>query len=186
MSNRERTDIIIAIHPEHVTNIVSGTKNHEFRRYLLPSTVQRLWIYETNPTSAIKYIAQVSQGKRPGELTNYRGLRNAEFNQGRLEHLVKYAYEIQALFVLERSWTLRELKDKEWLSGPPQKYCYTKTSMLLTLHSNTWTTLISAPASLSHRIEDAATTDVIPYVEDESGPRDTQQAQIKGAKRQCL
>lgn len=37
MATRDfKSDIIIAIHPEHVANIVLRVKNHEFRKYLLP------------------------------------------------------------------------------------------------------------------------------------------------------
>jgi predicted transcriptional regulator len=130
-----RTDIIIAIHPKHVSNIVSRVKDHEYRKYLIPSSVLRIWIYETSPASAIKYVAQISPGKRPGEITNSLGLRNAEFNEGKLEHIVKYAYEIQNLLATPSPWTLQDLKAKGWLNGPPQKYCYVKESMMAALHN---------------------------------------------------
>jgi hypothetical protein len=124
-----KTDIIISIHPKHVANIASRLKDHEFRNYLLPSSVQRMWIYETSPTQAIKYVARISPGKRPGETTNTRGLNNAAFNEGKLEDS-KFAYEILELHATPAPWTLQELKAKGLLNGPPQKYCYVKESMI--------------------------------------------------------
>jgi hypothetical protein len=124
-----KTDIIISIHPQHVANIVSGAKDHEYRNYLLPHQVKRLWIYTTSPISAIQYVAEISHGKRPGSLTNEKGLKNAEFNQGKLESEAKYAYEILKLEVLAECITLNQLKANGWLGGPPQKYCYVKKPM---------------------------------------------------------
>lgn len=134
-----KTDIIIAIHPKHVLNIVSRVKDHEYRNYLIPSSVRRIWIYETSPTSAIKYVAQISPGKRPGQVTNPLGLLNTEFNEGKLEHSSKYAYEILDLQAIPDPWTLQNLKDKGWLNGPPQKYCYVKESMIAAFRDMTMT-----------------------------------------------
>ncbi|KPM44969.1 hypothetical protein AK830_g1607 [Neonectria ditissima] len=124
-----KSDIIIAIHPRHIANIVSRTKNHEFRKYLLPTEVRRLWIYETSPASSVKYVATISAGKRPGEIRDPSGLRNDEFDEGRLEHLVKFAYEIHRLEALTTPISLGDLKQNGWLNGPPQKYCYVKQPM---------------------------------------------------------
>jgi len=122
-------DIIISIHPQHVANIVSRAKNHEFRNYLLPPSVKRLWIYETSPTSAVKYVATISHGKRPGEIRDPNGLRNDEFDRGDLEGRVKYGYEIRKLEELMSPYTLKDLKRNGWLNGAPQKYCFVKPSM---------------------------------------------------------
>ena len=128
-----KSDIIISIHPPHVANIVSGKKNHEFRKYLLPREVQRLWIYTTRPVSAIEYVAEISNGKQPGSITSEKGLKNKEFNQGKLAPLTKYAYEIRKLDKLAERITLKELKEKKWLNGPPQKYAYVKGPMAAAL-----------------------------------------------------
>ncbi|PGH19867.1 hypothetical protein AJ80_03784 [Polytolypa hystricis UAMH7299] len=124
-----KSDIIIAVHPEHVAKIILRVKNHEFRKYLLPPHIKRLWIYETSPASAIKYVATISPGKQPGEICDSSSLRNDEFDQGMLEHLAKYAYEIQKLEALPKIITLSDLKQNGWLNGPPQKYCYVKEAM---------------------------------------------------------
>lgn len=156
-----KSDIIIAIHPQHVANIVKRFKNHEFRKYLLPPQVQRLWIYETSPASAIKYVATISSGKRPGEIGDPSGLRNDEFDQGLLEHIVKYAYEIRKLEALPKCISLGNLKENDWLNGPPQKYCYVKATMKLALNTIPLTLIfdsaasgpLSGPASLSQSLD---------------------------------
>lgn len=125
-----KTDIIIAIRPQHVANIVRRVKNHEYRKYLIPHSVERFWIYETSPASAIKYVAIVSRGKQPGEVPEDGGLQNADFNQGKLAYMATYAYEIQRLEALEPAVTMQDLKARDWLGGPPQKYCYVRESMI--------------------------------------------------------
>ena len=57
-------------------------------------------------------------------------MRNDEFDEGRLEHLVKYACEIRKLEALAVPLSLGDLKERGWLNGPPQKYCYVKPEML--------------------------------------------------------
>lgn len=147
-SNRGRTDIIIAIQPQHVANIISRVKDHEFRKYLIPQSVRRFWIYETSPASAIKYVAEVSAGKRPGEITNVNGLRNLDFNEGKFE--AKFAYEIIRLVKLDACITLDDLKTREWLNGPPQKYCYVKQEMKDALRTVSTTTIFDKTLPLRH------------------------------------
>jgi hypothetical protein len=72
-------------------------------------SVKRLWIYETNPASSIRYVATISDGKRPGEIRDPSGLRNDEFDRGDLEGRVKYAYEIQKLEELPEPHPLEDL-----------------------------------------------------------------------------
>lgn len=46
-SARVLTDVLLAIKPIHLANIVSRQKNHEYRNYRLRDGVTRLWLYET-------------------------------------------------------------------------------------------------------------------------------------------
>jgi predicted transcriptional regulator len=134
-----RTDILISIYPKHVANIVTRQKNHEFRKYLIPSTVERIWIYETAPISAIQYCAVIDPGKQPGELAedDLDALDNRKFNDG--ETLSpggsgsRYAYKISGLYRLESSLTLEDLKRKGWAKGAPQKYNFASQEMVLEL-----------------------------------------------------
>ncbi|KAH8694883.1 hypothetical protein BGW36DRAFT_428786 [Talaromyces proteolyticus] len=145
MASTTKSDIIISIRQPHLDHIVCLKKNHEFRAYLLPSTVTRFWIYEPSPVSAIKYIAEVSNGKRPGEVVDGGFIRNSDFNQGKLAD-GKFAYEILTLEALESPITLLQLKANGWLAGAPQKYCYVKEAMALSLRG-VKTTAISSHSS---------------------------------------
>jgi len=66
-----------------MANIASRTKTHEFRKYLIPTSVKRMWFYTTAPIQRLQYIASIGTAKSPGEIsTEDTGLRNEEFNAG--------------------------------------------------------------------------------------------------------
>ncbi|RDW63589.1 hypothetical protein BP6252_11134 [Coleophoma cylindrospora] len=142
MASPGKSDIIISIRQPHLDHVVSLKKNHEFRKYLLPSSVKRFWIYEPNPVSAIKYIAEVSNGKRPGEIVDGGFIRNSDFNEGKIAD-GNFAYKILKLERLDTPITLSQLKAKGWLLGAPQKYSYVKEAMARDLRDMK-TTAISA------------------------------------------
>lgn len=116
------TNILMSIKPDHMANIASGVKNHEYRRYLLPPSIQYIWFYTSAPISAIQYVARISSGKVPGEVPEDGGLGNMEFNTGKKQS--KYGYRILALWELAQSITLCQAVSKGYLKGPPQKYTY--------------------------------------------------------------
>lgn len=43
----KQSDVLLAIKPVHLGNIVCRQKNHEYRSYRLRDGVERLWLYET-------------------------------------------------------------------------------------------------------------------------------------------
>ena len=49
--------ILISIHPEHVQNILNGTKKYEYRKIVAKQTINSMLIYETSPT--MKIVAEV-------------------------------------------------------------------------------------------------------------------------------
>lgn len=53
---RVYTDAILTIKPQWADLIEKREKNHEFRKYELRSTVERIWLYTTAPISAITYV----------------------------------------------------------------------------------------------------------------------------------
>jgi hypothetical protein len=59
-------------------------------------------------------------------MANESGLYNKELNEGKLAHLVKYAYEILDLKKLDTSMKLQDFVAEGRLGGPPQKCCYIK------------------------------------------------------------
>ncbi|KAK2754394.1 hypothetical protein FQN54_007038 [Arachnomyces sp. PD_36] len=123
-----KADIFMSIKPEHINNISLRLKNHEYRRYLLPPTVRRIWFYTTAPLSRLEYVDRISHGKVPGEVQEDGGFGNADFNAGR--KLSKYGYEILDLWKLNEGVSLREAVTREILKGPPQKYCWASLAFL--------------------------------------------------------
>jgi hypothetical protein len=59
-AERVSTDHLLAIKPEHLANIVSREKNHEYRKYRLEDGVSRLWLYETGSDGGSDSITYVS------------------------------------------------------------------------------------------------------------------------------
>jgi hypothetical protein len=55
-NERVFTDVLLTIKPEFAKMILKREKNYEFRNYQLRPTVERLWLYESAPTSAITYV----------------------------------------------------------------------------------------------------------------------------------
>jgi hypothetical protein len=71
-----KTDIVISIKKEHMENIVSRVKNHEFRKYNISSNIERMWyvdiverlvavhfgcyrFYVSAPEQTLRYIAVI-------------------------------------------------------------------------------------------------------------------------------
>jgi len=104
-----------------MNNIVSRKKNHEFRKYLISNTIERMWFYVSSPDQTLKYVAEISKGKARGEVTDEEGLGNTDFNQGLKES--KFAYEILHLYEVKEPRSSVDLKSNYGLS-PPQRYTY--------------------------------------------------------------
>ncbi|KAJ5769917.1 uncharacterized protein N7511_001968 [Penicillium nucicola] len=122
-------DVFMSIKPEHMNNIVSLTKNHEYRSYLLPSDVQRIWFYTTKPIQRIEYVVYISRGKVPGQVPEDGGIGNAEFNAGMKNS--NYAYEILKIWKLEQPVDLEQAIKFGFFKGPPQKYTWVSEGVLM-------------------------------------------------------
>ncbi|CEJ82424.1 hypothetical protein VHEMI02488 [[Torrubiella] hemipterigena] len=88
---RIHSDVLIAIQPVHLQNIVTRKKNHEYRTYRLKDGVERLWLYETRGTrrdpghAAITHIATILSTIRGASGTvpeEPHGIGNSDFNAG--------------------------------------------------------------------------------------------------------
>ncbi|KAE8376551.1 hypothetical protein BDV26DRAFT_282552 [Aspergillus bertholletiae] len=123
-----RGDIFMSIKPEHMHNIAAGAKNHEYRRYLLPSSVRRIWFYSSAPLLQIEHAARISHGKVPGEIPENGGIGNEDFNAGR--KVSKYGYEILDLWKLREPISLKSAISKGLLKGAPQKYTWVLVALL--------------------------------------------------------
>jgi len=116
-----RSDILMSIKPEHMSNIVSRKKNHEFRKYLISEDIKRIWFYVSSPDQHLRYIAVISKGKAVGEIEDETGLGNVEFNKELKES--KYGYEILHLYQILTPLSSSSLKSSHSIS-PPQRYPY--------------------------------------------------------------
>lgn len=121
-------DIFMSIRPEHIHSIATSAKNHEYRRYLLPSSVRRIWFYTTAPISRIEHVARISHGKAPGEVPEDGGIGNVDFNAGK--KVSKYGYEILDLWKLRQPISLELAISEGFLKGAPQKYCWVPLALL--------------------------------------------------------
>lgn len=124
-------DIVISVKSEHMNNIVSRLKTHEFRKFLIPEFTKRMWFYVMAPIQQLQYIAIISDEKHPGEIDEVdRGIGNEEFNANKME--AKYAHEILHLYELKEPLSFYELKEFEFLRAPPPsaKWQWAKPEML--------------------------------------------------------
>ncbi|KAM5349680.1 hypothetical protein ACJ41O_006185 [Fusarium nematophilum] len=113
--DRVLTDVLLAIKPEHLANIISRQKNHEYRKYRLQDGVSRLWLH----------IAVIPPSTRhePGSVpTEPFGIDNVEFNAGLKES--KYGYPILELYELVSPVSLGEMKSRWGMGGAPMGWRY--------------------------------------------------------------
>jgi hypothetical protein len=113
------SDIFISLPPQHVLDILGRARDHIIRAYSFPPTVCRIWIVETKPVSALKYLAEIGPAKRPGQILDERGIESAKFNTRAGSWT---AYEILQLYELSDPLPWAKLKANEWLNEPPKKF----------------------------------------------------------------
>ncbi|KAK6225839.1 hypothetical protein QIS74_01886 [Colletotrichum tabaci] len=128
-NDRVTTDVLLAIKPVHLANIITRQKNHEYRKYRLRDEVTRLWLYETRDggegRSSITHIAVIPASVRrtPGTVpTEPFGIGNDDFNAGRKQS--KYGYPLLELYELIRPVTVAELKSRWGMGGAPMGWRY--------------------------------------------------------------
>ncbi|VTT64825.1 unnamed protein product [Fusarium fujikuroi] len=119
LAPRVETDVLLAIKPEHLANIISREKNHEYRKYRLKDGVLRLWLYETGSGGVIPPNTRHEPGSVP---TEPFGIGNDDFNAGRKES--KYGYPILELYELANPLTLNEMKTRWKMGGAPMGWQY--------------------------------------------------------------
>ncbi|KZS88680.1 hypothetical protein SISNIDRAFT_469951 [Sistotremastrum niveocremeum HHB9708] len=118
--DRVYTDTVLCIKPEFVQMIAKKEKNHEYRKYQLRDGVVRLWLYETAPVGAIKYVMLTGRPKTPGEVNDPTGVGNDDFDNGLKQS--KFGYPALGLYRLTQKLDTEEMK-KYGISGL-QGYCY--------------------------------------------------------------
>lgn len=113
--------IYLSIKPEFTKRIETGEKNYEFRNYYPKQKIDILYVYETFPTCALKYIIELGDIiEYPNKITK-EGYGNSDFNNGLKKS--RYAYEIKHVDILEEPINLSQLRD-DYDFVPPQAYAY--------------------------------------------------------------
>lgn len=118
--------IIISINPEHVKNIINGSKKYEYRTKAAKSDVNKILIYETVPVK--KVVAEVEILEvimlPPEELWNqtklFSGITKEFFDEYFKEREVAYAYKLGKVKVFDKPKELIEFGVK----SAPQSFVY--------------------------------------------------------------
>lgn len=124
--------IFLSIKPEFTKRIENGTKNYEFRNYVPKKDFELLYVYETVPTSLLKYVITIDKIVKYPDKIKENGYGNNEFNKGLK---TKYAYHISSVEKIVNPIPLKILKEKFGFTAP-QGYAYDKRYPDLTEYIN--------------------------------------------------
>lgn len=120
--------IIISINPEHVNNIINGTKKYEYRTKAAKKDVNKLIIYETTPIKKVVAEAEIVEvlALDPNTLwektKEHSGITKNFFDEYFKDRKVAYAYKLGKIKVYDEPKTLTEFG----LRAAPQSFAYAK------------------------------------------------------------
>lgn len=120
--------IIISINPEHVNNIINGTKKYEYRTKAAKKNVNKLIIYETMPVKKVVAEAEIVEvlALEPNalweETKDYSGITKKFFDGYFKNRKVAYAYKLGKINVYDEPKSLNEFG----LRTAPQSFAYAK------------------------------------------------------------
>lgn len=120
--------IIISINPEHVKNIINGTKKFEYRTKAAKNDVKKIIIYETTPIKKVVAEAEIVEVlmMKPEELWDetkeQSGITKSYFDTYFKNRDVAYAYRLGKVKVYEEPKTLEEFG----LKYAPQSFAYVR------------------------------------------------------------
>lgn len=118
--------IIISINPEHVKNILNGTKKFEYRTKAAKCDVNKIIIYETNPVKKVVAEAEIVEVlmMKPEDLWNktkdQSGITKSFFDSYFENRDIAYAYRLGDIKVYDEPKTLEEFG----LKYAPQSFAY--------------------------------------------------------------
>lgn len=120
--------IIISINPEHVNNIINGTKKYEYRTKAAKKDVNKLIIYETMPIKKVVAEADIVEVLALDPITlweetkEYSGITKKFFDEYFKNRKIAYAYKLGKIKVYEEPKSLNEFG----LRMAPQSFAYAK------------------------------------------------------------
>ena len=119
-------NIVISINPEHVKNIINGTKKFEYRTRAAKQDVNKIIIYETVPVKKIVAEAEIIEilAMNPNDLWNetkkFSGISKEFFDRYFKNKKIAYAYRLGNVKVYDEPKELYEFG----LKNAPQSYAY--------------------------------------------------------------
>ena len=120
--------IIISINPEHVNNIINGTKKYEYRTKAAKKDVNKLIIYETMPIKKVVAEAEIVEVLvlDPNALwektKEHSGITKNFFDEYFKDRKVAYAYKLGKIKAYDKPKALTEFG----LRAAPQSFAYAK------------------------------------------------------------
>lgn len=120
--------IIISINPEHVENIINGTKKYEYRTKAAKQDISSIIIYETVPVKKVVAEAEIIEVLElsPEDLWNetreFSGISKYFFDEYFKGRKVAYAYKLGKIKVYKQPKNLVDFGIKY----APQSFVYVK------------------------------------------------------------
>lgn len=118
--------ILISINPEHVENIINGTKKYEYRKLAAKQDISSIIIYETTPVKRIVAEAEIIDvlmlppEKLWNETKDASGISKEFFDEYFNGREVAYAYKLGKIKVYPEPKTLMDYGVK----AAPQSFIY--------------------------------------------------------------
>ncbi|WOC32349.1 MULTISPECIES: hypothetical protein [Caproicibacterium] len=118
--------MLLSINPEHVVNILNGSKKYEFRKRKCKQPVRKIVMYETAPTMLvigevdILEIIEDSPEKVWSETSSFSGVNKSFFDHYYQGHDIAVAYKLGKIKKFKRP---RSLSDYG-LHQAPQSFAY--------------------------------------------------------------
>ena len=121
-----KKSIIISINPEHVENIINGTKKYEYRTKAAKQDVHKILIYETVPVkkvvaeAIIEEVIMLPKEELWNKTKRKSGITKEFYDQYFYGRDIAYAYKLGKVKVYRKPKELIEFG----LNFAPQSYAY--------------------------------------------------------------
>lgn len=121
-----KNKILISINPEHVENIINGTKRYEYRKIAAKQDISSIIIYETTPVKKIVAEAEIvdvfmlSPEELWAQTKDGAGISKIFFDKYFSGREVAYAYKLGKIKVYDQPMCL----DDFGVKAAPQSFVY--------------------------------------------------------------
>ena len=133
LSSRIETDVILPLQDPYMDQIIDGTKNYEFRKYRLKSSVKRIWFYRTAPHSSITHICEIlpARARNAGDpALKENDLGNEEFNTRHKDSEgYDFAYKIISVYAIKKPLSLSNIREFHGFKSAPRGLVYLPNSI---------------------------------------------------------